>query len=78
MLISSYLADSKDMLRMYGYDDNTDITADEHISNTYSPLNSSFIKPRITNFSPLQHVYLYRISGHPRVTPLQCREQIMG
>jgi dipeptidyl-peptidase-3 len=29
MLISYYLAESKDMLRMYGYDDNTDITADE-------------------------------------------------
>lgn len=78
MLISYYLADSKDMLRMYGYDDNTDITADEHMSKTYSPPNTSFLKPRLTNFSPLQHVYLYRISGHPRITRLQCREQIMG
>lgn len=29
MLISYYLAESKDMLHMYGYDDNTEITADE-------------------------------------------------
>ncbi|KAF2964127.1 hypothetical protein GQX73_g9456 [Xylaria multiplex] len=31
MLISYYLAESKDMLRMYGYDDNTDITANERL-----------------------------------------------
>jgi dipeptidyl-peptidase-3 len=29
MLISYYLAESKDMLQMYGYDDTTEITADE-------------------------------------------------
>ncbi|KAI1129103.1 dipeptidyl peptidase III [Nemania abortiva] len=36
MLISYYLAENKDMLRMYGYDDNTDITADELLYNMYT------------------------------------------
>ncbi|KAI0868251.1 dipeptidyl peptidase III [Hypoxylon argillaceum] len=31
MLISYYLAESKDMLHIYGYDDNTEITADERL-----------------------------------------------
>lgn len=34
MLISYYLGESKGMLRMYGYDDNTDITADERTFTT--------------------------------------------
>ncbi|KAJ2971703.1 hypothetical protein NUW58_g9342 [Xylaria curta] len=36
MLISYYLAESKDMLRMYGYDDDTDISADELLFNMYT------------------------------------------
>ncbi|KAI0435545.1 dipeptidyl peptidase III [Xylaria telfairii] len=36
MLISYYLAESKDMLRMYGYDDNTEIAADELLYNMYT------------------------------------------
>ncbi|KAI0533760.1 dipeptidyl peptidase III [Xylaria digitata] len=36
MLISYYLAESKDMLRMYGYDDNTEITANELLHNMYT------------------------------------------
>lgn len=39
MLISCYLAESKNMLCMYGYDDNTDITVDER-SFTISPYYS--------------------------------------